>query len=128
MKEKRTVLILDRDAYTAGLYARKFEQEKWQVKIVDDLDQALSYLKSHEPEAFVFDHQSLSDLKVDAADFAHRTRRTDSLLAVLIEMDKVVYPDQTVEEYEADTYLLKGHFVPSEAVAKISRLVDEAED
>ena len=57
-----------------------------------------------------------------------RSAFSRSLFAILVEVEKVSYPDKVVEEYAADTYLLKGHFVPTEAVAKIARLVDEAGD
>ena len=125
--KKRTVLILDQDAYAAGLYARKFEEEKWSVKTVDSYQFALAELKK-EPDAFLFDLQTLKDQKVSATDFLTKTRESLSLFAVLVDVEKVPYPDKIVEEYNADTYLLKGHFVPSESVAKISRLVEEAKD
>lgn len=125
--KKRTVLIWDQDVHAVGLYARKFEQEKWTVKTVDTYQKALVGLKG-EPEAFLFDLQTLEDQQVNANDFVVKTQGVISLLAILVDVKKTAYPDKVVEEYNADTYLLKGHFVPSESVAKIARLVDEARD
>lgn len=121
---KPTVLIWDDDDYAAGLYARKFEEEKWRVKIAASYEQLLAELRRR-PQACLVDYQTLKKQKIDPKDWRSKTKEAASLLALLIDIKKVTYPDKIVEEYDADTYLIKGHFVPSEAVAKVTRLVAE---
>lgn len=124
---KNKVLIFDQDDYAAGLYARKFEGARWQAKTVSRWPLALAEMKN-EFNAFLADLKTLKEQKVRPKDFSSQTRTTASLLVLLIDITKEPYPEKTVSDYGADTYLLKGHFVPAESVAKVARLVDEGEE
>lgn len=123
---KRTVLIVEEDAYLAGIYARRLEQKRCRVTVAETLDDARKKLDKGPFDAIVLDvavaqgtgFGFLTELKTD---FGYQTRPV-VVVTRLGDRDSV----ERAVKSGADAYLIKGHFVPSEAAEKVIRLIDES--
>jgi DNA-binding response OmpR family regulator len=124
MKKKHTLLMVDQDAYYAGIYANRFEQAGWKVRVAEGIDAAKTQLEKEVPDVMVVDLDPPDETMIFLKEFRGRKDAKDTLLVVLSELgDRSVLKE--AEEIGVDTYLLKGHFVPAEAVKKVTRLLEE---
>ena len=124
MKKKHTLLLVDQDAYYAGIYANRFEQAGWKVRVAEGIDAAKIQLEKEVPDVMVVDLDPPDETMIFLKEFRGRKDATDTLLVVLSELgDRSLLKE--AEEIGVDTYLLKGHFVPAEAVKKVTRLLEE---
>ena len=119
---KLSLLILDEDAYYAGIFASRFEDAGWKVKVVEAIEEARKALEKEVPAAMIIDTQPFEE----ALDFVHELRRSadtsELTIAVLTELgqrDQI----QAAKDAGVDGYFLKGHFFPSEAISKLKRMV-----
>jgi DNA-binding response OmpR family regulator len=124
MKKKHTLLMVDQDAYYAGIYANRFEQAGWKVRVAEGIDAAKTQLEKEVPDVMVVDLDPPDETMIFLKEFRGRKDAKDTLLVVLSELgDRSLLKE--AEEIGVDTYLLKGHFVPAEAVKKVTRLLEE---
>ena len=121
---KLSLLILDEDAYYAGIFASRFEGAGWTVKVTDSVEDAKKALEKKIPDAIILDTQPFEE----ALDFIHELRRgadtAEMIIMILTELgdrDQI----QAAQEAGVDGYYFKGHFFPSEAIQKLRRLVAE---
>lgn len=122
MALRPTILIAACDAYLAGVYGRKFEREGWDVEVVESVREAEQRAVQLRPSVLLFEAACV----VDAAAEVRRLKA----LPTLQKSHIVVLADQAhmhgirdALAAGASDYLLVGHFVPLEAVAKMKRLV-----
>jgi DNA-binding response OmpR family regulator len=124
MKKKHTLLMVDQDAYYAGIYANRFEQAGWKVRVAEGIEAAKTQLEKEVPDVMVVDLDPPDETMIFLKEFRSRTDADGTLLVVLSELgDRSLLKE--AEEIGVDTYLLKGHFVPAEAVKKVTRLLEE---
>ncbi len=119
---KRKILIIDPDAFLAGIYARRFEQGSWKVKVAESLGDARRVLTDFNPDVVLIDIET----EPDGIAFLKEIRSDDKIdKAVFVVLTKLGDQQQIKEAMDAgaDSYLLKGHFVPMEVLEKIERLV-----
>ena len=120
---KKQLLIIDSDAFLAGIYARRFEESKWKVEVAETVKEARDILKKQIPEAILIDVETVEGALDFFKELRKETETQDTLLVVLTELGK----KETIDEaYRAgaDSYLLKGHFVPSEVCDKLTELLE----
>ncbi len=116
MPAKLSILIIDSDAYLAGLYGRKFEAEGWNVSIAEQFDQAQRLMKKKMPSIILLE----PDMDEDRAeDLVKNVSVPVVILTTLSEKNEI----ERMKKAGVAAYLLKGHFVPSEVVAKLKSLV-----
>jgi len=116
-----TILIVDSDAYLAGIYARRFEMAKWKVLVADNATEGRKLFKK-DPEVVIIDVDTVSDGIQLIKDF-----RYENELVRLVALTKLGDARQIkiAKHAGVDAYLLKGHFVPSEVIAKVEYLVSQ---
>ncbi|TAL50438.1 response regulator transcription factor [Patescibacteria group bacterium] len=121
---KKTLLMIDQDAYYAKIYANRFEAAGWKVWVEDDMTKAKKRLKRSVPDVLIINLDPLDEalaflvaLRVDPRSaktvqlaLSHQGNRKTMLAAL---------------ESGVDAYFLKGHMTPSEAVKKVKRLLEE---
>ena len=120
---KRSILIVDADAYLAGIFGRRFEAGGWHVRIAETLDEAKKAQARRTPAAVLVDVETVPD----ALAFLSETRKNPKTAGItLVALASIGHRARikAAEEAGADAYLLKGHFVPSEVVDKVERLVE----
>lgn len=124
MNKKHTLLMVDQDAYYAGIYANRFEQAGWKVRVAEGIEAAKAQLEKEVPDVMVVDLDPPDETMIFLKEFRERKDSKNTLLVVLSELgDRSLLKE--AEEIGVDTYLLKGHFVPAEAVKKVTRLLEE---
>lgn len=124
--EKNSLLIVDEDAYFAGIFANRFETAGWKVRIADTVEEAKKQLAKKIPNAILLDPAGIDE----SLEFLHTlrmdTKTTGCVITILTELgDRELV--QKAESAGADGYFFKGHFFPSEALKKLQRLVKERE-
>lgn len=120
--KKLTVLIVDADAFLAGIYARRFEMGKWNVRVAESEAEARKILSRTSPEAILLDIETIGGGIAFLKALRAHAKASRSVLVALTKLgDRAAIEDALAAG--ADAYLLKGHFVPSEVRAKVERLV-----
>jgi DNA-binding response OmpR family regulator len=119
---KRSILIVDSDPFLAGLYARRFEAAHWNVRVAEHVDDARKAIARKRTDAVVVDTGTvegglalLQELRDAPSEHPRR------LIALTAMGDRRAVADAYAAG--AESYLLKGHFVPAEVVEKIGRMV-----
>lgn len=124
MKKKHTLLMVDQDAYYAGIYANRFEQAGWKVRVAEGIDSVKTQLEKGLPDVMIVDLDPPDEMMLLLKEFREREEADKVLLVVLSELgDRKILKE--AQDIGVDSYILKGHFVPAEAVKKVTRLLDE---
>ena len=116
-------MIIDADAFLAGIYARRFEASKWSVEVVETIKQAKDLLKKRVPDAILIDVETVEGALAFFQDLRKEEKTQETLLVILTELGKQEVIDEAYRA-GADSYLLKGHFVPSEVCDKLTALLE----
>ncbi len=125
MRRKPLVLIVDEDPYLAGIYGRRLETKKCAVKVAENVADAKKRIAKVVPDAV------LVDVSIDAGagfDLVRDLRRDTATAHLPILVVTQLGDRDSVKkglEAGADSYLIKGHFVPTEAAEKVVRLIEE---
>lgn len=124
MAEGHSILILDADAFLAGIYARRLEEAHWSVRVTETLEEAEKALLKEVPSLILVDIASVKDPEATIAKWKKTSKTAGMTIVVLTKLGdrKQV---KALKDAGADNYLLKGHFVPREVTAKLERLVSE---
>ncbi len=120
---KRTILLVEDDTFLAGMYVTKLELEGFRVVLASDGEQALVLAKREQPQLMLLDvvlpkksgFDVLKEVKADP-----QTKATTVVLLTNLGQKEDV---QKGFALGATDYLIKAHFMPSEVVAKVKRLV-----
>lgn len=121
---KKSLLMVDQDAYYAGIYANRFECAGWKVWVAESVVAARKRLKRCTPDVVIADPEPVDEVLMFL-----RELRADPKTANVLQIALTKLGDRKTmqEALDAgiDSYILKGHFVPSEAVKKVKRLLEE---
>lgn len=119
------LLIIEDDTFLLNMYTTKFELENYIVLTASDGEEGLEKAKTDTPDIILLDilmpkmngFEVLENLKIDDA--------TKSIPVILLtnlnQKDEV----ERGLALGADDYLIKAHFMPSEIVSKIRRVLGE---
>lgn len=121
---KGTILLIEDDAFIAGMYSTKLSLLGYTVKAASDGDAGWKLLTEDPPPDLV-----LLDIvmpKKDGFEILRDARRNPKLkaLPIVLLTNLGQKPDvQKGLELGADDYIIKAHFTPSEVVEKIEKLL-----
>lgn len=121
--KKISILIVEDDVFLADLYKTKFSLEGFKVYTSYDGEKGLDCLKKNPIDIVLLDlvlpkmggFEILKTMKADA-----KLRQISVILLTNLSQKSDV--DKGLE-MGADDYLIKAHFMPSEVVEKIKKLV-----
>lgn len=121
--KKKTILLVEDDTFLAGMYVTKLELEGFRVLLASDGEQAIAQAKKEIPNIILLDivlpkksgFEVLEEIKKNAA-----TKKIPVVLLTNLGQKEDV---QKGLKLGATDYLIKAHFMPSEVVAKVKRLV-----
>ena len=119
---KRSILIVDSDAFLAGVYARRFESGRWSVRVAETVAEAEKMVAKKVPDAAILDPDALEGAEALIERWRAGAKTAGITLIVLTKIGDRAAIDRWLAA-GADSYLLKGHFVPSEVREKVERLV-----
>ena len=118
------VLIVDDDAFLSGIYATKLELEGFGVATARDGEEGVKAALKEKPDLILLDvlmpkldgFEALKRLKADP--------ETKSIPVIMLtNLGQKEDIEKGIEEGAVD-YLIKAHFVPAEAVAKIKKVLN----
>lgn len=121
------ILLVEDDNFLVEMYTTKFELEGFQVVSAEDGEKGLAAAKVENPDIILLDilmpkmdgFSTLEELKKDAA-------LKDIPVILLTNLGQ---KEDIKKGFElgAAGYLIKAHFMPSEVVDKIKKILEEAQ-
>ncbi|MFA6304457.1 MAG: response regulator [Patescibacteria group bacterium] len=125
MADKLKILIIEDDTFLSQMYFTKLDLEGFKVVAADDGEKGLRVAKKELPDLILLDlvlpkkegAQVLAELKADPATQAIPV----IILSNIGQKEKI---DQCFALGAVD-YLIKAHFIPSEVVAKIKKVLEQ---
>lgn len=124
-KEKTKILLVEDDSFLLSMYATKFESENFKVTTAEDGEKAVRAVQKESPDIILLDiilpklsgFEVLKQLKADA-----KTAKIPVILLTnLSQRDEV----ERGLKMGAEDYLIKAHFMPSEVVEKIKKVLQK---
>lgn len=117
------ILIVDDDTFLSGIYATKLDLEGFQVLTAHDGEEGIKAAQKDKPDLILLDvlmpkldgFEALKRLKADAG-------TKDIPVIMLTNLGQKEDIEKGLEDGAVD-YLIKAHFVPAEAVAKIKKVL-----
>lgn len=122
-KEKIKILLVEDDSFLLGMYATKFELDGFKVIMAEDGEKAVRAALKELPDIILLDiilpklngFEVLKQLKAEPA----TAKIPVILLTNLSQRDEI---EQGLKMGAKD-YLIKAHFMPSEVVEKIKKIL-----
>ena len=121
--KKAKVLIIDDDEFLAGIYETKLKMENFEVVMAADGEEGLKLAAKHLPDMILLD---ILMPKLDGFEVLRRLKQDEATKNVPVIMLTNLGQKEDIEkalEHGAADYLIKAHFVPSDAVAKIKQIL-----
>ncbi|MDD5031959.1 MAG: response regulator [Patescibacteria group bacterium] len=122
---KIKILLVEDDPFLLSMYNTKFELESFKVVTAEDGEKGLKLALKELPDVILLDimlprmdgFEVLKALKADK-----RTSRIPVILLTNLSQKEKVKEGLSLG---ADDYLIKAHFMPSEVVEKIKKLINK---
>ncbi|MEA3449795.1 MAG: response regulator [Patescibacteria group bacterium] len=122
--ENIKILLIEDDPFLLSMYSTKFTMEKFQVESAEDGEKGIKLAKEVNPSIILLDilmpkmngFEVLEDLKKD--------KRTTFVPVILLTNLNQKDEIERGMNMGADDYLIKAHFMPSEVVAKIKKVLN----
>ena len=122
-KQKSFVLLIEDDIFLAGIYQTKFELEGFRIAIARDGEEGLRLAAKDPPDVILLD---ILLPKLDGFEVLTRLKEHEKTKHVPVVMLTNLGQKEDVERAMrggAIDYLIKAHFVPSETVAKVKKIL-----
>jgi DNA-binding response OmpR family regulator len=120
---KPRVLIVEDDTFLSGMYVTKLTMEGLDVELAGDGRQALKCVSQNPPDIILLD--ALIP-KLSGFDVLAQLKKSPKTKAIPVVLLTNLGERQDVRrglDLGAADYLIKAHFLPSEVVAKIKRIL-----
>lgn len=120
---KGTILLIEDDAFVAGMYQTKLSLMGYTVRLAADGEQGWTMLTESPPDILLLD---IVLPKRDGFEILSAIRKDPKLqhLPVLLLTNLGQKPDvQKGLDLGADDYIIKAHFTPAEVVEKIDAVL-----
>lgn len=119
----KKILIVEDDNFISEMYANKFSESGFEVKIAKDGQEALEKAKEIVPDLILLD---IVLPKKDGFEVLNDLKKED-----ILKNTKIVFLTNLSEgenlnkglQSEADAYLIKAHSTPSQIVAKVEEIL-----
>jgi DNA-binding response OmpR family regulator len=118
------ILLIEDDPFLLSMYSTKFSMEKFHVISADDGEKGLKVSKETDPDIILLDilmpkmngFEVLEELKKD--------KKTANIPVILLTNLNQKDEIERGMSMGADDYLIKAHFMPSEVVEKIKKVLE----
>jgi len=124
-KDKIKILLVEDDSFLLGMYATKFEMENFKVIMAEDGEKAVRLAPKEMPDIILLDiilpkvngFEVLRQLKAN--------RLTANIPVILLTNLSQKDEIEQALKMGAEDYLIKAHFMPSEVVEKIKKVLNK---
>lgn len=125
MPEKIKILLIEDDPFLLSMYSTKFEIENFAVVTANNGEDGLEKAKTSSPDIILLDilmpvmngFEVLEQLKMSS-----KTKKIPVILLTNLNQKDEIEKGLTMG---ADDYLIKAHFMPSEVVEKIRKILKQ---
>ncbi|MDD4900856.1 MAG: response regulator [Patescibacteria group bacterium] len=124
-KEKIKILLVEDDSFLLGMYAAKFEAEGLKVAIAEDGEKALRAFRKERPDIILLD---IILPKIDGFEVLKQLKADSSSAKVPVIMLTNLSQQEEIDKglkLGAEDFLIKAHFMPSEVVDKIKKILNK---
>lgn len=123
MENKKTILIVEDDAFLSDMYQTKFSESGYEVKVAQDGQQGLSMLQEGlRPDMVLLD---IVMPKMDGIEMLTAMKKNEKLKDIPVVLLTNLGQESDITrgmELGALDYFVKAHFTPSEIVKKVEAL------
>ncbi len=120
---KKKLLLIEDDTFLSGMYLAKLTMENFDVKLAVDGEEGLALARSFKPDIILLD---LLLPKIDGYTVLKKLKSSRSLSAIpvilLTNLNQQTDIDKALK-YHVEDYLIKAHFMPSEVIEKIKKIL-----
>lgn len=120
------ILIVEDDSFLVDMYTTKFELEGFQVISAEDGEKGLELAQSERPHVILLD---ILMPKMDGFTTLEELKKDDATKDIpVILLTNLGQKEDVKKGFElgAAGYLIKAHFMPSEVVDKIKKILQES--
>lgn len=119
MEAKKKILLVEDDAALATVYRTRLEMEGFDVRHVDNGEDALTNALEYRPDLIVLDVMMPKINGFDVLDMLRNTPETTNMRVVMLTALSQAKDKERAEQLGADDYLVKSQVVISDVVARI---------
>jgi len=125
-KEKIKILLVEDDTFLLDMYATKFELEGFSVVMAEDGKKGLEMAAKDDPDIILLDILMPKMDGFTVLDELKKNKDTEKIPVILLT--NLGQKDDVKKGFEkgAVGYLIKAHFMPSEVVDKIKKILKDA--
>jgi len=125
-KNKTTILLVEDDPFLLSMYSTKFEIENFLVVTADDGEKGVELARSDLPDIILLD---IMLPKMNGFEVLENLKKNKSTAGIPVILLTNLNQKDEIERglsLGADDYLIKAHFMPSEVVDKIKKVLGTA--
>lgn len=123
---KRNILIVEDDVFLRGMYAVKLEKENFQVMTAGDGEEAIFQIEKQKPSLILLD---ILLPKKDGFTVLQEIKNSEEFRKIPVILLTNLGEKEDVDHglsLGADDYLIKAHFMPTEVISKIKKVLKES--
>lgn len=123
-----TILIVEDDTFLAGMYVAKLELEHFHVAVANEGEEGLRMAREKHPDLILLD---VVLPKMDGFVVLENLKRDESTRAIPVILLTNLGQKRDIERgvaLGANDYLIKAHFMPSEVVEKIKKVIQDTKN
>ena len=119
MDTKKKILLVEDDAALATVYKTRLEVEGFDVRHVDNGEDALSNAVEYRPDLIVLDVMMPKIDGFDVLDILRQTPETTGMRVIMLTALSQAKDKERAEQLGADDYLVKSPVVITDVIARI---------
>ncbi|MDP2736621.1 MAG: response regulator [bacterium] len=124
-KDKIKILLVEDDSFLLGMYATKFEMEGFKVVMAEDGEKAIRLALKEAPDIILLD---IILPKMNGFEVLRQLKASPGTANIpVILLTNLSQKDEIEQGLKmgAEDYLIKAHFMPSEVVDKIKKVLNK---
>lgn len=121
--DKTKILLVEDDSFLLGMYATKFEMENFKVIMAEDGEKAVRLALKEAPDIILLD---IILPKINGFEVLRQLKANPVTVHIpVILLTNLSQKDEIEQGLKmgAEDYLIKAHFMPSEVVDKIKKVL-----
>lgn len=124
-QENIKILLIEDDPFLLSMYSTKFEIEKFIVHLADDGEKGLALANKELPDIILLDILMPKMNGFEVLENLKAKKETKDIPVILLTNLNQKDEIEKGLSIGADDYLIKAHFMPSEVVEKIKKVIGD---